>query len=87
MKFYNILIKREKRERRNFIFLLVYRSFVIILLVLIVLFPQFFIEKIFQISEPIIKNMIIQVFETQKEKLSDVKDNLLNSVKTLNIGQ
>ena len=49
--------------------------------------PHLVLEKIFKISEPIIKHMINQVIETQKEKISDVSENIKQKVKTFYSGQ
>ncbi len=49
--------------------------------------PHLVLEKIFQISEPIIKHMINQVIETQKEKISDISENIKQKVKTFYSGQ
>lgn len=84
---HSILVKWETREKRKRIFAWIYRIFILGLAALVIFAPQLVLEKIFQISEPIIKHMINQVIETQKEKISDISENLKQKVKTFYSGQ
>lgn len=84
---YTILKKQEKKEKRKTLFSWAHRIIVWFFLIVVVLFPGFFIEKFFQIAEPLIKDMMMQVFETQKSNLSNLKDSVINSVKNFNINQ
>ncbi|MDO4873625.1 MAG: hypothetical protein ACTTH6_04300 [Candidatus Altimarinota bacterium] len=84
---HSILVKWETRERRKRIFAWIYRIIIGGFVALMIFAPHLVLEKIFQISEPIIKHMINQVIETQKEKISDISENIKQKVKTFYSGQ
>lgn len=68
---YDLLQKREKRERRWLYVRIGYRIFLVLIPIIMLLWPQIFFSAMATIFRPVITKVVNQVVESQKNMVTE----------------